>query len=184
MTSRVDQLIHTIQEGRSDLETASSLLGDRIALFSIDRKYRYILSVTWDASRPYCCFCMLNPSVADHEISDATVTRCGIRAKEWCYGGLVVLNIFAYRSTDPKALYLCKDPVGPWNDETILLITMKAGMVILGYGRHGKLLGRGEKVLSLLREHKVSPHALRINLDKSPGHPLYINYDARPVLME
>ena len=161
---------------------SSPLLG-RIALFSVDKQYRYVLYVEWDKNKPYCCFCMLNPSIADHEISDPTVTRCGVRAKEWGYGGLVVLNIFALRSTNPKVLYTCSDPIGPENDVAITTMARHAGIVILGYGSHGKHLNRGAHVLQLLRKSVVQPMVLKLNKDgKTPAHPLYLSYNHCPMI--
>jgi hypothetical protein len=157
-----------------------SLLRDRVAVFSSDRRYRYILTITWDESKPYCVFCMLNPSTADEMHNDPTVERCERRAREWGYGGLVVLNIFAYRSTDPKALYSLDDPVGCLNDKAIRIMTESAGLVVCGWGTHGKLHGRGERVLSLLRACGATPYALQLNGDNSPKHPLYVAYEKQP----
>lgn len=47
---------------------------------------------------------MLNPSTADAEIDDPTITRCIGFAKSWGFGGLMVGNLWAYRATDPKEL--------------------------------------------------------------------------------
>lgn len=90
---------------------------------------------------------------------------------------MVILNAFAYRSTDPGALYGLDDPIGSYNDQAIQLMVQDAALVICGWGAHGKHLKRGEQVLSLLRESGVTPMALRLNKDGSPGHPLYIPYD-------
>ena len=40
------------------------------------------------------------------------------------------------------------------------------------------------RVLQLLREAGVKPHALRINVDGSPQHPLYVGYEIAPKEME
>ena len=97
-----------------------------------------------------------------------------------CYGGLHVGNIFAWRSIDLRGLLDTDDPVGPDNDKAILEAARKAGIVICGYGTHGALNGRGDKVLQLLREAGIKAHALKQNADGSPGHPLYVGYDVLP----
>ena len=96
------------------------------------------------------------------------------------FGGLHVANIFAWRSTDPNALYSINDPVGPDNDAAIIEAAKKAGIVICGWGTHGNLHGRGDAVLSLLHANEVQPHALVINQDGTPGHPLYVGYNVQP----
>ena len=154
------------------------------ATFSPCRRYRYTLWRTWDTGKPACMFLMLNPSTADETANDPTVERCQRRAQLMGYGGLVVCNIFAYRSTDPDALYALNDPVGPDNDAAIIEQASQAGLVVCGWGKHGALHGRGTAVLNLLRQAGITPYALRINGDGSPQHPLYVGYAQQPVRMD
>lgn len=151
------------------------------AIFSPCRLYRYQLWRRWGpADTPPAMFLMLNPSTADDVANDPTVERCQRRADQMGYGGLLVGNIFAYRSTLPRALYACTDPVGPGNDAAILGMARDAGIVICAWGGHGKLHGRGEKVIQMLKSAGITPHALIINADGTPKHPLYIPYSVRP----
>lgn len=156
------------------------LFVDRGAIFSSCRRYRYRLWRRWDGARASLLFCMLNPSTADESDNDPTVERCERRARAMGFGGLVVTNIFAWRSTDPKMLYALADPVGPDNDATILEEAASAGMVVCGWGKHGALHGRGAAVARMLMANGVQPHALKINNDGSPQHPLYVGYDVVP----
>lgn len=152
------------------------------ARFSPCEKYRYALWRRWN-NRPYAMFLMLNPSTANEIDNDPTVERCQRRAARMGCGGLWVANIFAYRSTDPAALYSTPDPVGPENDQAILDAARNAGIVICGWGTHGNHLDRGKKVLSLLRDAVVKAHYLQLNADGTPRHPLYVGYDTLPVAM-
>lgn len=92
------------------------------AIFSADRLYRYTLTRRWDG-RPMMAWIGLNPSTADETEDDPTIRRCTGFAKAWGYGGMVMLNLFAYRATDPKEMMctaLIRDPIGnPRNDELI-----------------------------------------------------------------
>jgi hypothetical protein len=151
----------------------------RGALFSACMRYRYRLWRRWD-DRPALAFVMLNPSTADVLNNDPTVERCERRARLGGYGALEVANIFALRSTDPRALYRTSDPIGPGNNAEILNATRDAGMVICAWGGHGRLLQRARDVLMMLRAHGVVPHALDINRDGSPAHPLYLPYSMKP----
>lgn len=149
------------------------------AEFSDCKNYRYELWRIWSKSSP-AVFLMLNPSTADEVNNDPTVERCERRARSMGFGGLVVINIFALRSTDPSALYKHPDPVGPKNDEAILKRVCGAGIVVCAWGGHGHLIGRGQEVLSLIRRAGVVPHYLKLNKDGTPKHPLYVGYDVAP----
>lgn len=153
----------------------------RGARFSPCGTYRYHLWRSWSA-KPPVVFLMLNPSTADAERNDPTVERCERRARAMGAGGLIVVNIFALRSTDPKALYRAVDPVGPDNDQSIVdgCTMERPRAVICAWGRHGSLNGRGAAVLALLRTHGVAPMCLGLNADGTPKHPLYLRYSAKP----
>lgn len=149
------------------------------AVFSEDpgRRYRYVLWRTWHQGRRTLVFIMLNPSTADEETNDPTVERCQRRAAALDYGGLVVLNIFALRATDPGILYRAKDPVGPQNDEWILGAARSDRDIVCAWGAHGALGGRGTAVRKLLAA--ASPRSiyhLGMTKEGHPRHPLYVSY--------
>lgn len=161
--------------------------GDRRAgaVFSDCELYRYRLWRVWDDSKPRVCFVMLNPSTATHEVLDPTVSRCKKRAEIMGYGGLEVVNIFALRSTDPKALYEVADPVGTNNLREIDDAVRGCDIAICAWGSHGKLYRTGNFVRSILeRRHPDKTHYLKLNSDGSPTHPLYLPYSLQPVLWE
>lgn len=159
------------------------------AIFSDCDAYRYQLWRQWRPRKPVLVFCMLNPSTATHEISDATITRCVERAKMMDYGELRVVNIFALRATDPKKLYAADDPVGPDNDfyirEAARLTGVSGGMMVLGWGQHGGYLSRGDKVFKALRAEQIRPFVLDVTKNGGhPKHPLYISYEKQPIPYE
>lgn len=145
-------------------------------MFSPCRRYRYELWRRWEDG-PYCMFIGLNPSTADETIDDPTVRRCIAYAKRWGYSALCMTNIFAWRDTDPKAMKLAEEPVGPQNDETLLRIYAGAGIVIAAWGAHGRHLGRDKAVVEMF----PSLHCLSQTLSGAPGHPLYLRSDLVPV---
>lgn len=158
----------------------SNLFRDAGATFSPCRRYRYRLWRFWSDAPPIA-FVMLNPSTADEIANDPTVERCERRARAGGYGGVAVVNLFALRSTDPKALYDEADPVGPNNDAAILDVARHAGLVVCAWGRHGRLRDRGPKVLLMLWEAGVTTHCLKRGKDGQPSHPLYLPYALRPM---
>jgi hypothetical protein len=104
------------------------------------------------------------------------------RARRLGCGGLVVVNLFALRSTDPRelkrALDRGEDPIGPENDAAIVDAARLAGRVLCAWGTHGALLGRGAKVAGMLVDAGFELVALGVNADSSPVHPLYQPYEA------
>ena len=95
-------------------------------------------------------FIGLNPSTADEIKNDSTVTRCENFAFEWKYGGVFMLNIFAFRATDPRRMKAAPDPVGPDNDAYILRVADKAGLIVAAWGNHGAYMYRDLAVRELL----------------------------------
>ena len=148
------------------------------ALFDPSGQYRYWLRRTWDPARAAVNFLMLNPSTADQYQDDPTVARCRRYAERWGFGTLIVTNIFAYRSTDPHALYTLDDPVGPENDRYLLQAAAAAALRIAAWGTHGALHHRHTAVLTLLAAYPLA--ALGTTQHGFPRHPLYLRADARP----
>lgn len=152
------------------------------AVFSACERYRYWLARIVDPTKMRTVtFLMLNPSTADAMKNDPTVARCVAYAKRWEYGCIIVVNLFALRSTDPKVLRTHEDPVGPSNDRYIVKAGQAAaGNVICAWGVHGALNGRAQHVLDMLRRNRCTTYALGETKDGHPRHPLYLRSDARP----
>ena len=147
--------------------------------FSDDGLYRYRLWRSWGSvEAPTCLWVMLNPSTADARADDPTITRCSRRARDWGYGGISVVNLFAYRATDPKLLRAVDDPIGPLNDAAITSEAAAAALIICAWGEHGKYRDRAAQVLRMLEGAKL--YSLGRNRDGTPSHPLYIPYHEVP----
>lgn len=150
------------------------------ATFSEDRVYRYTLTRSWSPDLGICTFIGLNPSTADEYSDDPTIRRCIEFAKAWGYGELKMLNLFAYRATDPRVMKAVPDPVGPKNMERLQTFGRLSDMVIAAWGTHGNFRGQGEAVKKLI----PNLHYLRLNKDGSPAHPLYLPKTLKPIKFE
>lgn len=150
------------------------------AIFSADERHRYVLWREWNAALPLITWFMLNPSTATHEVLDPTIRGCLQRAMQWGYGRLVVVNLFALRSTDPAGLALVSDPVGNRNDAYIDQALAVSDRVVCGWGNASAVGRRGNDVLARMRQQGVVPHALATNRNGSPKHPLYVAHSLRP----
>jgi hypothetical protein len=142
-------------------------------------KYRYQLWRIWDESKPLAVFIMLNPSTADADEDDPTIRRCIGFAKSWGYGGIKVINLFAYRATDPKELSKVIDPVGIENNKYITMAVKEAGIVIAAWGTKGNYLCRQSDLWEF--EIVQNLHCLELTKDGYPKHPLYLKADLKPI---
>ncbi|MEQ8769882.1 MAG: DUF1643 domain-containing protein [Phycisphaerales bacterium] len=144
--------------------------------FDRTERYRYTLGRRWSDTGGEVCFCLLNPSTADARVLDPTLTRCLGFAQRWGFGSMTVVNIFALRSTDPAGLYESDDPIGPRNDAAIRRSAARADRVVVGWGNHGDLLGRGARVARVLSD-LCEPLCWDVTKPGHPKHPLYLRSD-------
>lgn len=174
-------LMPTDTELSVHVEQQSDLAGGiSAAVFdSKARTYRYLLTRIWDPSTPPVVFLMLNPSTADALEDDATITRLIHPKSGFAHrmgaGGLIVVNLFAVRSKDPRVLRHHEDPVGPLNDAFIRQATDRAKTVVAAWGAAGvEHNGRGARVAEALRARRVALQCLGVTSTGQPRHPLYL----------
>lgn len=148
------------------------------AIMSECTKYRYALFR--DMGDNPLVFCMLNPSTADAERDDPTVAKCRKYAKSFGYSGLVVVNLYAFRATKPKDMFISPDPIGKENDFYITELC-KDRTVICAWGNNANPK-RALAVFGLLLKINASIHCLAITSKGQPSHPLYLKNDAQMML--
>lgn len=154
---------------------------DTGALFSPCRRWRYLLWRRWDPSKGVVMFVGLNPSTADETKDDPTIRRCIGYAKDWGYGALWMLNIFAFRATAPADMKRAgEDAIGPRNNEYLVQAGHQANLVVAAWGAHGGFLGRQARVLRMLQQAQVHVDALGVTAGGFPKHPLYLRKDLVP----
>jgi hypothetical protein len=149
----------------------------RSAEFSDCEVYRYRLSREWDTANPRrACFCMLNPSTADAIQDDPTIRRCMSFARTWGYGGVQIVNLFAFRSTDPARLFETADPIGPDNNDAILDAADECETIVCAWGNIAEQVARGRAymLVAMMRETGKVLHCLGKTREGSPRHPLYV----------
>lgn len=146
--------------------------------------YRYVLGREW-TNAPLAVFVMLNPSTADADVDDPTIRRCMGFARAWGNGGIRVVNLFAYRSTDPDALASLPIDVaiGPDNDAHIrAALGMTYATVVTAWGAHAAASRsrRDEDVLHIIAKSKHEAYYLRRTKSGAPCHPLYLPSSLTP----
>lgn len=154
----------------------------RAAEISPCGRYRYSLTRRWAATGPVCVFTMLNPSTADAEIDDSTIRKCIGFARAIGCVALHVVNLYAYRSTDPERLWRADDPIGPDNESYLLKAAQLArdtdGRLIVAWGTNARL----ERVMQVVdRLAAIMPlECLRLTKHGTPEHPLFLPKSSRP----
>lgn len=149
-------------------------------------QWRYCLWRMWDhigPDEPPLVVIGLNPSTATESQDDPTIRRCIGFAKRWGCGGLMMLNLFAYRSTDPGVLKKLADPVGRFNSDAISYFCTppRQKVVLAAWGAHGRVWGRSRTVRHLLSEAGIVPVCLGVTASGEPTHPLYVPANREPV---
>jgi hypothetical protein len=111
---------------------------------------------------------MLNPSTADAEKDDATTRWLVGWAGKNGYDAIRVVNLAAYRATDPAAMIKAPDPHGPENAAYLTRYT--AGKVVLcGWGNRGDALPRYRKMLEAMVMADL--HCITHTKSGAPAHP-------------
>lgn len=136
----------------------------------------------WDRDKGIVAFIGLNPSTADEMVNDPTITRLVNYTRSWGFGGLVMLNLFAFRATKPRDLKKAADPVGPENDLYIHENIQDMAMVVGAWGNGGSWRDRGREVMAMIKNNGIDLHCLRVTKAGQPEHPLYLPQMLGPTL--
>lgn len=160
------------------------LTGKNGAKFNPERTHRFLLwrritDVPDDQAR-WVAFIGCNPSTADEDKNDPTVTRCQRRAEAMGFDGFIMLNVFSIRGTDPKILRTAPEANLIHNDNYILWACKHAAMVVCCWGKIGEWDMRGCRVEDILRRAEVELHYLRLTKQGRPMHPLYLPNNLQP----
>jgi hypothetical protein len=126
---------------------------------------------------------MLNPSVADEECCDPTLQRCIHFSKQWGYGGMYIVNLFSYISTDPNVLKTVNDPIGPNTNEYIIRAASNSDKIIFAWGQRLKgtiFQSRVNEVINLLKDYPQ--YCIEKTKYGIPRHPLYLKSNLQPLL--
>lgn len=149
---------------------------NKSAILSTCGTYRYSLTRDWNDQLPHVVFIMLNPSIADASVDDPTIRKCIGFATRSGFGSLGVVNLFAYRATDPNDLKRMDRPVGPDNDRHIERAVLYADRIVCAWGANARNLVQTTHVLQTINHAQVCPYVLQLLTDGTPAHPLMLPY--------
>jgi len=147
-----------------------------------DNRARFVLGKTFEPERswsnPLVCF-GINPSTAEPNLLDHTVTRVENYAKENGFDSWIMLNIYPLRSTDPNGLLPDKDPLmHSQNIEHITRILSKSKIKLwAAWGnsiiKQDYLFYCLEHIAYIANEYNCRWVKLGCTKDGHPIHPLY-----------
>lgn len=149
------------------------------ALWSPDKKHRYMLTRPLSDAKTKMVVVMQNPSTANADENDNTVSRVIGFAKDskamgMEIGSLIVLNMGAGVATDPDDFLKMEDPMGPRNRDILMGILPEADVRVAAWGALNKKL----KAIFRLSLGVVKKHSnLRCwgkTKSGDPRHPLYL----------
>lgn len=148
------------------------------AVISDCEQYRYSLTRVIYGGARNVLFVGLNPSTADATLDDPTIRRCVGFAKLWGFNRLLMGNIYAFRSTDPKGLLTAENPVGPKNRDELSNMIDVSELVIAAWASNPLTAAAKEIADFILSQEKVK--CLGQNKNGSPKHPLYLAKSTEP----
>lgn len=160
---------------------------DTGAVISPDGMYRYVLWREWSGfgsdvrtdaeGHQQCVFIMFNPSTADAKRDDPTIRQCVRIAAVRRYARIVVVNLFAYRATNPREIIRAAgvNTEGPDNQRHLssAVHDVRTTHVICAWGEHGAHLNQAEQVRGWI-DSKIKLYALGFCKNGQPRHPLYM----------
>lgn len=155
------------------------------AVLSDDGLYRFRLWRRW-GDGPAMTWIMLNPSIADALRDDQTIRRCiSFATREGC-DAIEVVNLFAWRATQPADLLTAPDPIGPGNARCVESAIENAdGPIVAAWGYwwitqsrrvHGPGFPRIAPETYAQRHHRTL-HCLGYTKAGAPRHPCRLHPD-------
>ncbi len=142
----------------------------RSAAFSDCGKYRYLLSRIWSDDKIAMCI-GLNPSNAGSTKDDPTITRLIKTLTHLGYGGLKMVNLYAYISSNPKVLHEVPDPLKD-NDKWIITTAFGCQEIIFCWGGFKNIDYRAKQMINLFPNGKCFGKTK----EGRPWHPLAMMY--------
>ena len=147
------------------------------AVISACGTWRYELRRIWDDNLPLLVICMLNPSRADATINDPTVLNLIHFARLWGYGGILIVNLFAFRSSSPDEMMKADHSFGPQNAQHLADAMEYArdhgGKLLVAWGNGGDHEDRAEWFCSrAMGAYGLTLICLGTTRSWKPKHPM------------
>lgn len=143
------------------------------AIISDCGKYRYWLERQGDPTMQPVAFVMLNPSTADAHADDPTIRRCRSFAKG---ASFVVVNLYAFRATNPEQMLAAADPRGSLNDCYLARAVESKYTIVAAWGTNANWKDARD-FEAMCKAFRQPIYCLGITKGGHPRHPLYVRGD-------
>lgn len=165
------------------------LFGDNAkgAEFSEDGKYRYRLWRIWDDSKPKILCIGLNPSTANADKDDATISILKRMLPILGYGGFYMMNCWPFITSKPELLQI-DEFSDKLNNDMLMCQASNCADVIFAYGSFKviKQKGRDKELMEMFPNAKcfakskdgspIHPLAMQERNGRNPNKPELINF--------
>ncbi len=108
---------------------------------------------------------------SDATNDDPTIKRCINFVKIWGGSSLLMVNIFAYRSTKPDVLRSVIDPISEFNDMWLARVVDDSDGVVAAWGNNRIYKGRSQAVIKIFYWKLQALSFTKLGM---PSHPLYV----------
>lgn len=154
------------------------------AVFSKDKKHRYVLFRIWNPKKPMVCFVGLNPSKAGGKDEDHTTRKLRKFCENAGLGGYYLVNLFSRIATgfdEIKSItqYLVDGGAMLNTEYSIKNLerwTKEADIIIPMWGGKGVFMDRDQEVLEYLWRLNKPLYTFGLTKKRNPGHPLMLGY--------
>lgn len=158
----------------------------RLCSLSKCGRYRYSLERRLpDVVGPTLCWLMLNPSTADATRDDPTIRKVVGFTRRAGYGSALVVNLFAWRATDPRELR--DSPAeGARNRAAVIRAASVSDAVVCAWGATPWAREQAVRVLRWLAARSGAKKSPLLCLGRTkhgaPRHPLMLSYADHPLV--
>jgi hypothetical protein len=146
------------------------------AIFSNDRKHRYILRKEWDSKKPKATIIMTNPSTADMLSMDYTTLYIMNNIVSLDFGAIEIVNLVSKMTTKLNVKEDMDLNLNAENLDFILKSAEKSDKVIIAWGKLGennkKVRGVQDSLLDRLKPFKDKLYVIACESGESGFHPL------------
>lgn len=150
------------------------------AVMADNNLYRYRLTRIWDENKEVVGVIMLNPSKATSLKTDNTIMNLINYLIEKDYGGVDIVNMYAYMCRDPKKLKHRDQSYESLNDSFITQVASERNIFIIAW-RHKENIRRKREIEMLLSPYKSKLKCFEDSDGISPRHPLHISEEWRMI---
>lgn len=148
-----------------------------------DYRYTLVRKSELSQSHPTIVWLMLNPSTADWSKDDPTIRKVIGFSERENYGKIIVVNLFAYRATDPKVVrdhlrHATRNVQGGRNEEAVKEAAQYGHALVCAWGTQPWAQPQARRVMGWLQDlsKPVYMYCLGRNKNGSPLHPLMPSY--------